>query len=156
VQELAPNAIGKAWNKLSFSNDGKSLLLGTTNSGHFVLDAFEGHLKAYLKRPLGGAKRLGAGDHNPAVLDPSSSEYLQSSAGDCCFTPDGRYVISGTRGKNVLVWDILGATSNKQLNPVHELEHERETAVLAFNPRYNFFATGDKDVVFWVPNTDGY
>ena len=27
-----------------------------------------------------------------------------------------------------------------------------EAAVLAFNPRYNFFAAADKEVVFWVPD----
>ncbi|KAI9649207.1 hypothetical protein NHQ30_001775 [Ciborinia camelliae] len=153
-QEFSPQAIGRGWNKLAFSNDGKHLLLGTTGNGHFLLDAFDGHLKAFLRRDRGGARRLGAGDHNPDNLDPASSEYLHTTAGDCCFTPDGRYVISGSRGKNVLVWDTLAATSNRVLSPLHELEYAGDSAIVAFNPKYNHFATADQEVLFWVPNTD--
>ncbi|KAF7955758.1 hypothetical protein EAE96_004681 [Botrytis aclada] len=153
-QEFSPQAVGRGWNKLAFSNDGKHLLLGTTGNGHFLLDAFDGHLKAFLRRDRGGARRLGAGDHNPDNLDPSSSEYLHTTAGDCCFTPDGRFVISGSRGKNILVWDTLAATTNRVLSPLHELDYPGETAIVAFNPKYNHFATADQEVLFWVPNTD--
>jgi COMPASS component SWD2 len=147
-----PNPISKCWNKLEFSNDGKSLLLGTTGQSHFLLDAFDGHLKASLRRDRGGARRLGAGDHNPEHVDPQSSEFLYPGTGDCCFTPDGRYVISGTRQQNVLVWDTLAPAPEKVLRPIHELDYRGDSAVIAFNPRYNFFATGDKQVVFWVPD----
>jgi COMPASS component SWD2 len=151
-QELTPNSVSKGWNKLEFSNDGKSLLLGTTGQSHFLLDAFEGTLKASLRRSeRGGVRRLGAGEHN-VDIDPLSSEYLQPSTGDCCFTSDGRYVLSGSRKENVLVWDTLVPAPDKNLRPIHELEYKGDTAVVAFNPRYNFFATGDKELVFWVPD----
>ncbi|TVY46467.1 WD repeat-containing protein [Lachnellula occidentalis] len=154
AQEAQANSISKGWNKLEFSNDGKHLLLGTTGGGHLLLDAFDGNLKAFLRRDRGGVKRLGAGDHNPEHTDPHSSDFLQPSNGDCCFTPDGRYVISGTRKENVLVWDTLQAAPEKVLSPVHELEYKGDSAVMAFNPKYNMFATGDKEVVFWVPDLD--
>jgi len=139
------------WNKLEFSNDGKSLLLGTTGRTHFLLDAFDGHLKAHLQLDKGGSRRLAAGEHNPDNVDPNSSEFLQQGTGDCCFTVDGRYVISGSR-KDVLVWDTLATAQDKKLKPIHELEYKGDSAVIAFNPRYNFFATGDKELVFWVPD----
>lgn len=44
----------KGWTKLEFSNDGKSILLGTKGGGHFLLDSFKGHLKAYLQKPEAG------------------------------------------------------------------------------------------------------
>lgn len=148
-----PSSPSKGWNKLEFSNDGKSILLGTTGQCHYLVDAFDGNLKASLLRgDKKGVKRLGAGDHNPEYLDSHSSEFLQPSTGDCCFTPDGRYVISGCRGKDVLVWDTLAAAQDKNLKPSHELEYRGDSSVIAFNPRYNFFATGDKEVVFWVPD----
>jgi COMPASS component SWD2 len=143
----------RGWNKLEFSNDGKNLLLGTTGRSHFLLDAFDGSLKKQLRRESrGGAKRLAPGAHNPENVDSLSSEFLQQSTGDCCFSPDGRYVISGSRWENVLVWDTLSTGQDKNMTPSHELEYKGDSAVIAFNPRWNFFATGDKEVVFWVPD----
>jgi COMPASS component SWD2 len=146
---FSPNSIIKNWNKLEFSNDGKSILVGASGHGHLLLDAFEGHVRAYLYRPKGGPKRLAAGEHNAE----DAAEILAETSGDACFSPDGRYVLSGSRRENVLVWDtFIPAPANKQLSPIHELEMKSEAAVLAFNPRYNFFATADKEVVFWVPD----
>jgi COMPASS component SWD2 len=136
------------WNKLEFSNDGKSLLLGTSGHGHMLLDAFEGYLKSYLYRDKGGPKRLAAGAHNA----DDATEKLYETSGDACFSPDGRYVLSGSRRENVLVWDTLQAMGNTKLKPAHTLEMKAEAGVIAFNPRYNFFASADKEVVFWVPD----
>ncbi|KAK6581460.1 hypothetical protein PZA11_006151 [Diplocarpon coronariae] len=147
-----PKSVSKGWNRLEFSNDGKHILLGTAGQSHFLLDAFDGHLKAALRRAQGSVRRLCGGDHNLEGLSPQSSEYLYSTTGDCCFTPDGRYVISGSRGQNVLVWDTLASASESFLTPIQELEYNGDSAVVAFNPRYNFFATADKEVIFWVPD----
>lgn len=146
--------IMRGWTKLEFSNDGKHILVGTRGPGHFVLDAFQGTLKAYLHKPDGGTRRLAAGEtpatngitghgHGPATVE---------SSGDCCFTPDGRYVLSGSK-KDVLVWDLLAPVpDSKVLEPTWALEEKREAAVLAFNPRYNFFTTADQEVIFWMPD----
>jgi COMPASS component SWD2 len=153
--EVIPNAMSKGWNKIEFSNDGKSILLGTTGTGHILIDAFTGQLKAILRRDRGGVRRLGAGEHNPEHIDHHSSDWLYPSTGDSCFTPDGRYVMSGSRRENILVWDTLATPdSNKALKPIHELEHKGDTAVIAWNPKYNMFATADKEVVYWVPDKE--
>lgn len=65
------------FSKLEFSNDGKSILVGTTGGVHYILDAFQGAMKGRLI------------DHTANVIPGLSS-------GDVCFTPDGRYVIGGT------------------------------------------------------------
>ncbi|KAH7131394.1 WD40-repeat-containing domain protein [Dactylonectria estremocensis] len=141
----------KGWTKLEFSNDGKSLLLGTKGNGHFLLDAFEGTLKAFLHKPVGGTRRLAIGENSATNASPSDSSSFESS-GDCCFAPDGRYVLSGSK-KDVLVWDTLATPGdNKVLEPSWTLPDKREAAVLAFNPRYNFFATADQELLFWVPD----
>ena len=150
-RDLDPHHVGKGWTKLEFSNDGKSLLLGTKGAGHFLLDAFEGTLKAYLRRPSGGTRRLAVGEGsmtNGTAGDASTQE----SSGDCCFTPDGRFVISGAK-QDVLVWDTFKTPAdNKMLEPTWTLQDKREAAVVAFNPRFNFFATADQDLVFWLPD----
>ena len=152
--QLSRGDVGKGWNKLEFSNDGKCLLIGTTGIGHLLLDAFDGSLKATLRRTgdRPGAKRLGVGEQNAEHIDPSSNEYLHPTTGDVCFTSDGRYVLSGSSGQNVQVWDTLRAATTRDLYPQCELEHKGDTGVVAFNPRYNFFASGDRELVFWVPD----
>lgn len=143
----------QGWTKLAFSNDGKHLLVGTRGAGHFLLDAFDGTLKAFLQKTAEPTRRSAVGEGSAstnATADPSRLE----TSGDCCFTPDGRYVLGGTK-QNVLVWDTLGAVGdNKVLSPTFVLEDKREGAVVAFNPRYNFFATADQSLVFWLPDAN--
>lgn len=138
----------KGWNKLEFSNDGKSLLVGTSGGGHFLLDAFDGTLKCWLARPNknNGPARSAPGDQKTADLP------LAESSGDAMFTPDGRYVISGQRNENVLVWDTMSSAKDLYLAPIHEFERKSEAAVMAYNPRYNVFASADKEVLLWLPD----
>lgn len=150
-----PEAAFRGWTKLEFSNDGKHLLLGSRGEGHFLLDAFDGSLKAYLKKPGLGTRRLGAGETAEGGGGVVGSV---GSSGECCFAPDGRYVLSGARA-DLLVWDTLaaptGAEKDKVLAPAHVLQEDkqpRETAVLAYNPRYNMLATADQELVFWLPD----
>ncbi|CAM1502833.1 Fc.00g076090.m01.CDS01 [Cosmosporella sp. VM-42] len=140
----------KGWTKLEFSNDGKSLLVGTKGNGHFLLDAFEGNLKAYLRKPNGGTRRLALGENIANGNGVSDTSY--PSSGDCCFAPDGRFVVSGSK-KDVLVWDTLASPGeSKILDPTWTLPEKRESAVVGFNPRYNFFATADQELLFWLPD----
>jgi len=64
------------FSKLEFSNDGKSILVGTTGGVHYILDAFQGAMKGRL-------------------IDHTANTINGLSSGDVCLTPDGRYVISG-------------------------------------------------------------
>ena len=138
-----PEAAFRGWTKLEFSNDGKHLLLGSRGDGHFLIDAFDGSLKAYLKKPGPGTRRLAVGE-----TDGGNAE----SSGECCFAPDGRYVLSGAK-TDLVVWDTLMTPgSDKVLEPAHVLEEKRETAVVAYNPRYNMIATADQDLTFWLPD----
>jgi COMPASS component SWD2 len=64
------------FSKLEFSNDGKSILVGTTGGVHYILDAYEGGMKSRL-------------------IDHTANTLSGLSSGDVCFTPDGKYVIGG-------------------------------------------------------------
>lgn len=145
----AAEHIATGWTSLAFSNDGKHILLGTRGSAHYLFDAFTGELKAMLRKPDGGggARRAAAGE-----VQTDASGRLESS-GDCCFSPDGRYVLSGSK-KDVVVWDVLSTAQgeDKVLEPAYVLEEKREAAVLAFNPRFNMFASADQELMFWLPD----
>jgi len=142
----------KGWTKFEFSNDGKHILIGTRGSGHFVLDAFDGSLRAFLRKSEGGTRRLPPGEGS--TQNGSSGAVLGTieSSGDCCFAPDGRFVVSGSKN-NVLVWDLLSLPLDKKVvDPTFVLDDKREAAVVSFNPRYNFFASADQEVLFWMPD----
>lgn len=133
------------WTKLEFSNDGKSLLLATNApTGHLLLDAFDGTLRAYLPRiqaPL-----------NPRAAPGSQGQLGQ---GDICFSSDGRYLIGGSGGeRDAIVWDTQGQVEveTKQLKPICGLPSKGKVSVVEWNPRYNMCASADKEVVFWVPD----
>jgi len=64
------------FSKLEFSNDGKSILVGTSGGVHYLLDAFNGTIKARL-------------------VDYTPNTTAGLSSGDVCFTPDGRFVMAG-------------------------------------------------------------
>ena len=136
----------RAWTRLEFSNDGKHLLVGTDYHGHFVLDAFEGRMEAFLVgRP---------GPPNRASPKSMSSSSKPPSSGDVCFSQDGRYVLggSGDHSADVLVWDLHQTPdASSFLQPMARLPGRGHTPLIECNPRYNMLATADKDVFFWLP-----
>ena len=133
------------WTRLEFSNDGKSLLVGSNGSqGHFLLDAFEGDLRAYCVR-----------SQHPVNLRAPPTELGIRGQGDVCFSADGRYIIGGSGGdRDAIVWDAHGQVEieTKQLKPICGLPCKSKAAVVEWNPRYNMCATADKEVVFWLPD----
>lgn len=154
----SPPGSPQSWTRLEFSNDGKSLLLGTTSSkGHILLDAFSGELKAHCPRsphtntPF---KPLRAAPGIPA----SSAQPL--GQGDVCLSADGRYMIGASSGeRDAVVWDTQGrierdgvGEGEKVLRPTAALPCKGKAAVVEWNPRYNMLATADQEVVMWLPD----
>ncbi|MCJ1371996.1 member of Set1p complex, histone methyl transferase [Loxospora ochrophaea] len=147
----------RSWTSLSFSNDGKSLLLTTTtpHPSHLLLDAFSGVVKAFLARPP---------KHLP--LDPSLQRAVPGSPptinnnnnipgqGDACFSADGRYIVGASGGdRDAVVWDSQASTdAEKNLAPMATLPWKSKLGVVEWNPRFNMLASADKEVVFWLPD----
>jgi len=149
-----PTTIARDWTKLEFSNDGKSLLVGTNGAGHFLLDAFSGDLKAFC------ARRPGSSSGRVAPGPGSTSRAGVPGQGDMCFSADGRYVVGGSgQEKDALVWDThakpssaAAAAAAEVLHPMTQLPFRGKAAVVEWNPRYNMMASADKEVVFWLPD----
>ncbi|PGH19421.1 hypothetical protein AJ80_03921 [Polytolypa hystricis UAMH7299] len=139
-----PSTRGRGWTRLEFSNDGKHLLVGTDYHGHFILDAFEGHVKAFLVGKSGATGRAA----------PVSTTGKPLGQGDVCFTPDGRYVLGGAgEQSDTLVWDLHQPPEpGSILKPITRLQYRGRSSVVLANPRYNMFATADKEIVFWLPD----
>ncbi|KAF2004293.1 WD repeat-containing protein-like protein [Amniculicola lignicola CBS 123094] len=146
---------GGDWNRLEFSNDGKSLVIGTTGAGHFVLDAFSGEINHFCRRKGGHSGRLAAGIATPNHNTNAGNGAAVLGQGDICISPDGQYVIGGSGEDGLLVWDITKSpTSNNVLDPVETLPGNGRAAVVGYNPRTNLLATADREFFFWQPDPD--
>jgi COMPASS component SWD2 len=145
-QRLTPGSGGRGWTRLEFSNDGKSLLVGTNGPGHFVLDAFEGKLTHYCVRDAGSSGRRAPGEYAPNI---------PAGQGDVCFTPDGRYLIGGSGDDGMLVWDTHAAPVIDTLTkPIAELPGPGKAPIVAYNHRYNLLGSADSNLTFWLPDPD--
>ena len=159
------------WITLTFSNDGKCLLLGTNaDAGHILLDAFSGSPRAFLVRhpshlPLNPQRQ------RPAPWQPPSARHNANNtsqpfaapppfppgAGDVTMTPDANYVVGSSGGeRDCVVWDLSGVKGVNDeaavLEPVLQLPCKGQVGVLEFNPRYNMLATAEREVVMWLPD----
>jgi COMPASS component SWD2 len=150
-QESQGQKSGEGWTGMEFSNNGKFVLISTTGSGHYILDAFSGELKHYLHRPSGSAARPAPGD----PLNESNPTYPQA---DACFTPDGQFVVGGNGGQTgLLVWDLRQEGSRAKmevLEPSCDLPSSKAAAMVSYNPRHNMIVTADREVVMWLPDQD--
>jgi len=142
------------WTSLEFSNNGKYILLGTNSAGHYLLDAFDGDLKAYLHRPPGPPPfptQVNAKDGTPPRHDAAGLQ------GDACFSPDGRYVISASSAPGLLVWDTMQSErrgGDGVIMPITDLPGPKTSTVVGYNPRHNMLASAGSEVVLWLPDAD--
>ena len=147
-------AHSRDWTCLSFSNDGKGLLLGTNAStGHLLLDAFSGSLRAFMTRHPSHLPLQPALQRAP----PSAATARGSSPlgqGDVCLTPDARYAVGASGGeRDAAVWDmsVVPDPDSQVLRPVAALPCKSRVGVVEWNPRFNMLATADREVIMWLP-----
>ena len=164
TNSAASGGVPNDWTKLEFSNDGKKVLLVTNGAGHYVLDAFDGNLVAYCARPQGTTNRLpwaGLGELRNRQRAKVATGVGASGQGDACFSPDGRYVISGCGDIGLFVWDLEGKepgepSLDRIVKPDVDLSNKEAggASIVAYNPRHNLLVTADRSVVFWLPEMD--
>ncbi|KAK9455376.1 WD40-repeat-containing domain protein [Dipodascopsis uninucleata] len=131
-----PNSV--PWSKVEFSNDGKHILISTRGTAHYLLDAFSGDL----------VMRFSA--HNYA---PVSSERKYTSSGDTCFSPDGRFVFSGSDDKKLYIYDTQSPVRDGYQRPIAALDTNNTVpSNVLFNPRSMMLASADKEIIFWLPD----
>lgn len=144
---------------LSFSSNGKYLLVGCSGDAHYIVDAFEGHLLAKLEGHVGlERRRLGT----PIGIEPQRG----ISGEEVSWTPDSRFVISGSLDGKVVVWDVQKLPEKQgdvdpkspplRLQPLVNLEgHPGPSRCARFNPRFAMMVTAGAELAFWLPDQSG-
>ncbi|KAF2190267.1 WD repeat-containing protein-like protein [Zopfia rhizophila CBS 207.26] len=171
LQELEQRFLGPDgghWTKMEFTNDGKHLVIGTTGSGHFVLDAFSGDISHFCYRKFGHSGRLAPGQ-SPPSKDGNTTHGTAPAVGqgDLCVTPDGQYLVGGSGEDGLLVWDISKPPAENnflehtEILPVEDKEQAQNKAlgqdrgaIVGYNPRTNLLASADRDLLLWQPLPD--
>ncbi|KAG8782217.1 member of Set1p complex, histone methyl transferase [Serendipita sp. 397] len=138
---------------LEFSTNGKWLLVGTSGGTHYIMDAYDGYMLARLTRhqPLDPKQPLGA---QPTRL---------ISGEEVCWTPDSKYVLSGSEDGKIYIWDIASRGELTPPKPGRDADtlqpsvvldgHVGPTRCLRFNPRYAMLATASNDLAFWLADS---
>ena len=134
---------------MSFSSNGKYLLLGCSGPAHYVLDAFDGAMLAKLEGHIGmERKSLNA----QPIIEPVKG----ISGEEVSWTPDGKYVIGGSLDGRIFIWDIQNIPERPEgvrkplprLEPLHVLDaHPTPSCCVKFNPRFAMLATAGTDLV---------
>ncbi|EST05540.1 WD40 repeat [Kalmanozyma brasiliensis GHG001] len=136
---------------LTFNSDSQYLLLGTSGDVHYVIDTFSdgGQVVARLIGHEGLEKASGVSIGMVAEAGISGQEV--------CWTPDGKWVMSGSADGSVVFWyiDLQEASRNefRNLRPRYkQTGHDGVSRVLAFNPRHAQFMSAGAEVAFWLPD----
>ncbi|KZW02757.1 WD40 repeat-like protein [Exidia glandulosa HHB12029] len=169
---------------LSFSTDGKWLLVGTSGDAHYVLDAFDGRLLARLQGHVGL-------ERGKAGTAPGVVPVRGISGEEVCWTPDSKYIVGGSQAGKILVWDISAwvARFQSRLQDIQKMEEARKekekqqgngtlppvqhpdpfvvlpmasmeghhgpSRTVKFNPRFAMMASAGAELAFWLPDPAG-
>ncbi|GAA5983746.1 hypothetical protein JCM11641_001742 [Rhodosporidiobolus odoratus] len=152
-----------------FSNDGKWLLVGTSGDVHYVLDSFEGNVVARLECP---SDRIAMGLERP--IAPPHDRPMEPKAGlsaeEVKWSPDGRFVISGSIDGKMHIWDVAPPDSEREklyptrpppgpkctLHPIRSTEGHAggPSRAVAFNPKMAMVASAGFELAFWLPELE--
>ncbi|KAF8656806.1 hypothetical protein AX16_002356 [Volvariella volvacea WC 439] len=140
---------------LAFSPNGKYLLVGCSGNAHYIVDAFDGQLLAKLEGHTGLERRAMGTQPN---IEPAKG----ISGEEICWTPDDKFVVSGSLDGRIYMWDIpeFAPTREdekvkmKQIHPTITLEgHPGPSRCVRFNPRLAMLCSAGAELAFWLPDS---
>ncbi|KIK96588.1 hypothetical protein PAXRUDRAFT_138130 [Paxillus rubicundulus Ve08.2h10] len=141
---------------LAFSSNGKYILVGCSGDAHYIIDAFEGHLLAKLEGRIGLERRR---MDTPQSIDPVKG----NSGEEVSWTPDSKYVVSGSLDGRIAVWDVQNLPTRSgtvdlkvpplRIQPLANLDgHPGPSRCVRFNPRLAMMVTAGAELAFWLPD----
>lgn len=124
------------FNKVEFSNDNKYILISSLTGNHLVYDSFEGKM----------INELAIGSNVPLSEWPNS--------GTACFTPDSKYVLSGTGDGSISIFEIDKSKNGGVITPSSKLvsTYDTQPRMVLFNPKFQEFVSADSNINFWIPD----
>ncbi|KAF9484329.1 WD40 repeat-like protein [Pholiota conissans] len=143
---------------MSFSADGKYLLLGCSGNAHYILDAFEGQMIAKLEGHIGLERRSLA---VPELIEPAKG----ISGEEVSWTPDSKYVLGGSLDGRIFIWDVQNLQNRSDHDrkfPPMKVQattildgHPGPARCVKFNPRFAMMCTAGTELAFWLPDPAG-
>lgn len=108
---------------LKFSNDGLNILLTTTEDYLLLVDAYD----------LSVRRKIGSFANDSGLRIEAS------------FTPDSKYILSGSENGQIHIWDLEG-TEIVKLDG-----HPKAVMNVKFNPKFALMASACTNVILWLP-----
>ncbi|KAF8525822.1 WD40-repeat-containing domain protein [Hysterangium stoloniferum] len=144
---------------LSFSSNGKFILVGTSTNAHYIIDSFEGLLVTKLVGHVGLERGKAGKETAPQPIKGISGDEVS-------WTPDSKFIVGGSQDGKVLVWDCSGLLNESGeakgvpkgqdppvLEPAYTLEgHPGPSRCVKFNPRWVMMASAGAELAFWLPD----
>lgn len=143
---------------LSFSGNAQYLLVGTAGDAHYILDAYEGSMMIKLEGHKGLERGKQLGNGAGSITNPRGISGEEAS-----WTPDSRFVVSGSHDGKIYVWDVSDPNKLSKipkgarvptLQPCAILDgHPGPSRCVKFNPRWGMMASAGTELAFWLPDT---
>lgn len=114
-------------------------------------------LRTLAIHPSGHQLAVGSSDNGiyllslPELTIQRKLEVHANSVFTVCYSPDGRYLLSGSRDAQLMVWDV-----QNEYEPIHKIPaHLYTINHIVYSPDGKLFATAgrDKDVKIWDAST---
>ena len=134
---------------MSFSTNGKWLLVGTAGDAHYVMDAFDGRTLAKLEGYVGLERGKASKSVDVTPVRGISGEEVG-------WTQDSLFVVGGSHTGKVHFWetsqipeaDVPEGEDIKVLQPLVNLDgHPGPSRCVKFNPRLQMMVTASSELV---------
>ena len=135
---------------MSFSLNGKYLLVGCSGNAHYILDAFDGSLMAKLEGHIGLERK---NVHAPLGIEPQKG----ISGEEVSWTPDSKFVVGGSLDGKIAIWDLQNlpqrveaerGTHPVRIQPMTVLDgHPGPARCVKFNPRFAMMCSAGYELV---------
>lgn len=134
------------WTELKFSKDGKTILISTNGTITRLIDAFHG---TPLQTLTGNANFTLSMLPLELVINANLIGYLNNDRKkiESSFSPDSRFIFSGSTDGLVHVWNAVTGYKICVLNG----GHLNPVQCVQFNPKYVMLSSACTDMAIWLP-----